>query len=180
MFALRIFGFLPALAILFVSQIRAADSSDFKPFTSKEGRFTISFPSKPDESTRTLKSPSGDMELHIFRAWRSTDKELYTLVYKDFPTEAIKSTAPDKILDEAQQGGLAAMDGKLVRKTDVAKTDKAPASRELELETQGTTEYIRLILVGNRLYVIIVDASRGADRARKFLDSFKPAADAVK
>jgi hypothetical protein len=158
---------------------RAADSPDAKPFTSNEGRFTISFPGRPDESTSTLKSPIGDMVLHVFKVARSNDKkdkESYTLVYYDYPAEAIKSTTADKIFDAGQQGGLDELHWKLLKKTDVAKTDKAPASRDLEIEVQGVTNYARMILVENRLYVIMVapDADRGAaERARAFLDSFK-------
>ncbi len=154
----------------------AADPPDLKPFTSKEGRFTISFPGVPDESTSTQKSSLGDMVLHVFKVARDNDREVYTLIYYDYPPEAIKSTDSERIFDAAQQGGLEATHGKLVKRTDISKTDKAPATRDLEIEIQGTTNYARMILVGNRLYVImfVPNADRGAaDRARAFLDSFK-------
>jgi hypothetical protein len=166
----------PLVAILFVLEARAGDTPEFKPFSSKEGRFTISFPGTPEQSTSTLKSPIGDMVLQVFKVARNNDKEAYTLIYYDYPPEAIKSTDPEKIFDAAQQGGLDATHGKVIKKTDITKTDKAPASRDLEIEIQGTTTYARMILVGNRLYVIMVvpPATQGAaDRARSFLDSFK-------
>jgi hypothetical protein len=153
-----------------------ADSPDIKPFASKEGRFTISFPGRPEESTSTQKSPQGDLMLHVFKVARENNREAYTLIYYDYPPDAIKSTDPEKIFDAAQQGGLDATHGKLLKKTDIAKTDKAAATRDLDIEIQGTTNYAKMVLVGNRLYVIMVapDAGRGAaDRARAFLDSFK-------
>ncbi len=155
---------------------QSASPADLKPFTSNEGRFTISFPGRPDESVSTQKSPLGDMVLHVFKAARENDREAYTLIYYDYPPDAIKSTDSEKIFDAAQQGGLDATHGKLVKKTDIPKSDKAPATRDLEIEIQGITNYARMILVGNRLYVIMVVPSGGqgaADRARAFLDSFK-------
>jgi hypothetical protein len=177
----RIAGWPLVLAIPLVFEARAGDTLEFKSFSSKEGRFTISFPGKPDQSTSTLKSPIGDMVLHIFKAGRDNDKEAYTLIYYDYPPEAIKSTDPEKIFDTAQQGGLDATHCKLVKKTDIIKTDKVPASRDLEIEIQAATTYARMILVANRLYVIMAvpAANQGAaDHARKYFDSFKLAADA--
>jgi hypothetical protein len=173
------FGYSFMLVMLASLPAQAADSPDIKPFTSNEGRFTISFPGRPDESTSTLKSPIGDMVLHVFKVAPNhdkKDKESYTLVYYDYPAEAIKSTAAEKIFDAAQQGGLDELHWKLLKKTDVVTTDKAPASRDLEIAVQGVTNYARMILVENRLYVIMVapNAARGAaERARAFLDSFK-------
>jgi hypothetical protein len=175
--------FLVTLATLFGRQARAADPPDFKPFTSKEGRFIISFPGRPDESTSTVKSPIGDMVLHVVKLTLNNNREVYSVVYNDYPAEAIKSTDPERIFDEAQQGGLDESHGKLVKKTDISKTDKAPATRDLEIEIQGMTNYFRMILVGNRLYVIMVVPSAvqgAADRARAFLDSFKSTLEAKK
>src|SRR2546423_10343172 len=93
------------LAFSSADRLQAADPSDFKPFTSKEGRFTISFPGKPEQGTSAIKSPIGDMELHTFRAARGRDKESYTLTYNDYPAEAIKGISADKILDAARDGG---------------------------------------------------------------------------
>jgi hypothetical protein len=179
----RAIAALPLFAMLFVLEARAGDPPEFKPFSSKEGRFTISFPGTPEQSTRSLKSPIGDMVLQVFKVARNNDKETYTLIYYDYPPEAIKSTDPEKIFDAAQQGGLDATHGKLIKKTDIIKTEKAPASRDLEIEIQGATTYARMILVGNRLYVIMVvppATQVAADRARAFLDSFKLAAEAAK
>ncbi len=165
-------GLLLALA---AGQVIAADSSDFKPFTSKEGRFTISFPGKPDVSTSTIKAPVGDMELHVFRAARGA-KESYTVTYNDYPPEALKGADAERILDAARDGGVGTTHGKVSKETKIAKSDKALPSRDLEIDIQGTTAYARLLLAGNRLYVIMAypDGSSGsATRAKQFFDSFK-------
>src|SRR5690348_10696998 len=81
-----------------------ADASEFKPFTSNEGRFTIAFPGKPDVSKSTIKAPIGDMELHVFRAARG-GKESYTLTYNDYPPDALKGADAERILDAARDGG---------------------------------------------------------------------------
>src|SRR5437868_1244582 len=81
----------------------AADNSEFKPFTSKEGRFAISYPGKPEITSSMVKAPAGDMELHVVRTTRG--KEVYTVTYNDFPAEAVKGNDAEKILDSARDGG---------------------------------------------------------------------------
>jgi hypothetical protein len=163
------------LLSLVAAQALAADASEFKPFASKEGRFTISFPGKPDVSTSTIKAPIGDMELHVFRAARGA-KESYTLTYNDYPPDALKGVDAERVLDAARDGGVGTTHGKVTKETKVAKSDKNLPSRELEIDIQGVTAYARLLLAGNRLFVIMAypDGSSGsATRAKQFLDSFK-------
>lgn len=175
-------SFLATISFLFAGfacQSWAADNSDFKPFPSKEGKYTVSFPGKPDVSTSKVKTASGDIEMHVAQAVRGKNREPYTVTYNDVPDEVLKGGA-DKIFDSAQEGGLAITQGKLLKKTDIAKTDKNPPSRDLEVDIRGTTAYYRMLLVGNRLYVIMAypDGSTGsAERAKLFLESFKPAKD---
>jgi len=163
-----------------VNQSRAADNSDFKPFPTKEGKFTISFPGKPDVSTSKVKMPNGEIEMHVAQTMRGKNREPYTVTYNDVPDDVLKAGDADKIFDSARDGGLAVTQGKLTKETKVAKTDKNPPSRDLEVEIRGTTAYYRMLLVGNRLYVIMAypDGSTGsAERAKLFLDSFKLAKD---
>ncbi|HKD37598.1 MAG TPA: hypothetical protein VKB78_12390 [Pirellulales bacterium] len=160
---------------LVAGRVIAADNPEFKPFASKEGRFTISFPGKPEVSSSTIKAPIGDMELHVFRATRG-GKESYTLTYNDYPPDSLKGADSDKILDAARDGGVGTTHGKVTKETKIAKSDKNLPSRELEIDIQGITAYARLLLAGNRLYVIMAypDGSGGsASRAKQFLDSFK-------
>jgi hypothetical protein len=153
----------------------ATDISEFKSFASTEGGFTVSFPGQPEQSTSTFKAPLGNVELHVFRAARNKDKELYTLTYNDIPNAQINGDGPEKVLDAARDGGIEATHGKLIKETKVALAN-ANSSRDLEIEIQGATTYSRMILAGNRLYVIMSypDGSKGStDRAKAFLDSFK-------
>jgi hypothetical protein len=167
------------LLVACARQSQAADASDFKPFTSREGRFTISFPGKPESKTSTIKSKTGDMEMHVFQVGRPPDKESFTLTYNDLSPEAIKGD-PDKVLDVVRDGGVDLTHGKVKRETKIAKSDKNPLTRDLEIEIQGVTTYSRLVLAGNRLYVIMAypDGTQGSpERAKLFLDSFKLAKD---
>jgi hypothetical protein len=154
---------------------RAANFSEFKPFTSAAGEFTISFPGQPEQSTSTFKAPLGNVELHVFRSARNNEREVYTLTYHDLPSAQVNSDGPEKVLDAARDGGIEATHGKLIKETKVASASENP-SRDLKIEIQGVTTYSRMILAGNRLYVIMAypDGSNGSsDRAKAFLDSFK-------
>jgi hypothetical protein len=167
------FAVVVLLTFLAARSLAAAEPAEPKPFTSKDGRFTISFPGKPETTTSALKTPDGEMDLHIFKFARK-DKELYTVVYSDYPVEKLNQADPERRLDAARDGGLDATHGKLVKETKI-KADGFQG-RDIEIELQGVSRYSRMILVRNRLYVIMAVPDNGktaAADAKKFLDSFK-------
>ncbi|HEV3417584.1 MAG TPA: hypothetical protein VG056_12245, partial [Pirellulales bacterium] len=86
----------------------ATDILEFKPFTSTDGGFTVSFPGQPKQSTSSFKVPLGNVELHVFRAARNNDRELYTLTYNDLPASQVNGDGPEKVLDAARDGGVEA------------------------------------------------------------------------
>jgi hypothetical protein len=152
------------------AQLLAADPADTKPYVSKDGRFSVVFPGKPDAKTTSAKTLDGDMEVHAFRL-TGKDKTEYSVVYTDYPADKFKGADADKLLDQTRDGGVEATRAK-VKETKPKGFDSA---RDLELEIAGVTSYSRLVLAKNRLYVVMAvpEGKAGADAAKKFVESFK-------
>jgi hypothetical protein len=154
------------------AQLVASDTSDAKPYISKDGKFSVAFPGKPDATTNTVKTPDGDMDVHVFRL-TGKDKGVYSVVYTDYPADKVKGANPEKLLDQARDGGGDATRAK-VKETKPKGLDY-PA-RDLEVEIAGATSFSRLVLAKTRLYVVMAapDGSKAStDAAKKFIESFK-------
>jgi hypothetical protein len=158
----------------------AAETNDFKPFTPKEGGWTISFPGKPEISTSTTATELRDVEMHQYVVKRSKDKETYVLIYCDLPAEIVKDADPEKLLDRSRDGGVASVHGKAAKESKI-NLDANPG-RELEVTGLGGTRLWRLYLVNGRLYQLMVttDVGRPSEsRAKTFFASFKPSKEAA-
>ena len=118
-------------------------------------------------------APAGDgTELQRMRRGRNVELWLGPLVLGEVATD--RSFV--HFLIRLRDGGVDLTHGKVKRETKIAKSDKNPLTRDLEIEIQGVTTYSRLVLAGNRLYVIMAypDGTQGSpERAKLFLDSFK-------
>lgn len=163
-----------ASLVLAASALLAAESAEFKPFTPKDGRWTISFPGKPEQSTSPTNTELGAVEVHEFIARRPKDKDAYVLIYCDLPADLVKDADPEKLLDRLRDGGAASVHGKPAKENKI-KLDGNPG-RELEVSGLGGTRLWRLYLVGGRLYQLLVANESGrpsAERAKAFFASFK-------
>lgn len=152
--------------------LAAADAPDAKPFVSKEGKFSVAFPGKPDATVRTIKTLDGDLEVHVIQFVRK-DKDAFSVVYTDYPADKLKPSDPEKSLDQARDAGVDKLRGK-VKETKLK--DFGFPARDLEVETQGVTSYSRLVLAKNRLYVVVAapDGNKASiEQAKKFIESFK-------
>lgn len=161
------------LVLLLAATARAADGPNFKPFTSKEGGFTVSLPGKPQQSTSSAKTDLGPVEMHEV-AGTAKDKTTYAVVYCELPAELAKQGDPEKLLDRIRDGGAASVHGKPIKETKITLGDNP--GREIEIDGLGGTRLWRLYLVGGRLYQLLVAPDSGrppSERAKKFFDSFK-------
>ncbi len=163
------------LVVLSASAALAAPpASGTAPFVSKEGRFAIAFPAKPETSVAKLKTVGGDVDVHRFSVNGKSNEISYLVQYNDLPPEVLRDGA-DKILDTCRDSGVAGIHGKLTNPEVKSSLDGNPG-RALEVEGPGFKVVYRIYLVKNRLYQLIVfgDGSKGlADRAEPFLSSFK-------
>jgi hypothetical protein len=164
------------LAFLLFADLCQADDPKAKDFASKEGKFSVAFPGKPEESTKEADSAAGKL---TFTNYTYSDGDSALLVmYCDYPADVRKQKGAEKVLDDARDGGVKSAKGKLTdeKKRTIGK-DKNPG-RELLIQLPDGKLYFRsrIYLVGDRLYQVIVVGpekyATGKD-ADAFLDSFK-------
>jgi len=149
-----------------------ADAEDWKPFTPKEGGFTILFPGAPAESKQETKTPAGTVTVTFFVA--EQDGVTYIAGYSVFPKETMKTRTEEKRLDNARDGAVAAAKGKLESERKFH-LKKHPARESL---IKGEKAFIRsrIYAVENRLYQTMVMGTKEQTKGKEathFLDSFQ-------
>lgn len=165
-------GFLIASGVIYV--IRGGDKlKPFELYRSEEGRFSVLFPGEPKKNIKLLNTIAGKIDLVMYTA--GSKKSGFVVGYADYPEEAVKDPEPQKMLDGARDGALSNVRGELVDET-VLDFQGYPA-RELEIDVprRGTVR-ARLIIVGNRLYqMMVISPSDNIlyEKGTEFFDSFE-------
>ncbi len=161
--------------VLFAPAAAQPITTDWKPFSPKDGAFTVLLPGKPTEYKKSIKTKTGDAEGLLFELAVPPGESKFVVGYSEFKESAIKPGTEDKHLNNARDGAVASVKGKLKRERSLL-LDSYPG-RELYIEVEGkATVLIRMYAVKNRLYE--VGAVGGAafvtsKDAAKFLESFK-------
>src|ERR1700727_1338046 len=92
-----------AILMLAIPFALSADDKKDKPvtFQSKEGKFSVTLPKKPTESTNKVPSDIGELEMHMFLVDQSS--KAYLVTYHDYPPRSVVNKE-DKILDAVAEG----------------------------------------------------------------------------
>ena len=134
------------------SALRAEDK--FKPFTSKEGKFTVLMPGAPKEHKQVVKAAGMDIATTLYVS--EIDPTRAVIVsYNDFPAQNFNAAIADKVLDAAANGVNAKAKGTVLSTKKIA-LGKHPG-REVQIklpEDKGLLK-VDIYLVGNRLYQIL-------------------------
>ena len=148
-----------------------------KEFKSEAGRFSIMTPYALKESTQSVDTKAGKIDLHLFVADKGNKS--YMVMYSDYPAEAVKASDPEKMLDGSRDGAVSNIHGQLISEAHIA-FDGFPG-RDLTISAknekgQAMTLRIHYFLVENRLYQVL--AIYTSDQENKaeidgFLTSFK-------
>src|SRR5205823_287785 len=129
----------------------ATEEIAWKPFTSKEGGFSVSFPGTPQASTQKVDTALGAIEIHLLVVGRGED-EAYVVSYNDYPADATKD--PDTVLTGAQKGALTNMKAELKSEKKITLSGH-PGREYTGSGENGTQVNGRVYLVENRLYQMI-------------------------
>lgn len=163
----------PTAVMFLLVFLVGCQQATWNEFKSPQGEFSILIPGTPTKQTRSVETPSGPLEAHMFLAEQGD--VAYMVAYSDYPTMVIRDRSSKLILDGARDGAVANAHGTLVRESVVSLNGNH--GRELEIEPAGgkVTIQARIFLVGHRLYQVMVLTPKGTDfteDVRKFLDSF--------
>ena len=159
-----------ALSVLFLSVLIAGQDKPSEKYESKEGKYSVQFPGKPNKTT----NKAGGIDLHI--AIVEMGMGGFAVIHSDFPPEAIKAAKPKALLDGGQKGLIENFKAKVTSSRDFEfGMEKYPA-RELIGEKDKLNLRIQIILAGNRLYQVFVVGSKEqvtSKEADAFFKSFE-------
>ncbi|HYV34315.1 MAG TPA: hypothetical protein VE988_01345 [Gemmataceae bacterium] len=162
--------------LLSVSSVLAQPpAGDWKPFSPKDGAFSIQMPGTPNEHKKAVKSGSGATEVILFEVPVPPGENTYAVGYSEYPKDSIKAGTEDKRLDNARDAAKTTAKGKLKREKSLLL--EAYPGREILIEIDDKKAVkVRLYAVNNRLYEIVAVGSPefvASAETAKFLESFK-------
>lgn len=150
--------------------------SVWKPFSSKEGGFTVLMPGTPSQIKLPIDSQEGATTLIGFRVIRKNEAN-YMVGYADVPAGVKLNTLAErnKFLTEVATGFSTSLQGRILNQQTV-NLGRYPG-REIRVQfPQGVKGRQRLYLVNRRLYQLVVMTGKESSLSKSiqgFMDSFK-------
>ncbi|MFI5149500.1 MAG: hypothetical protein ACHQRM_07170 [Bacteroidia bacterium] len=150
-----------------------AEAPVVKKYTSKDGRFAINFPAEPKVSHDTVQTEIGVLEFHMFMLEKSVT-ETYLAAYSDYPSEFVKESNRDSLLNAGKKGVLLKLNGKITEEKKM-KIEGNDGLLFKAVAGQVNLTY-KMFIVGNRLYQIgiLYDGSPVSEESiKEFFDTFE-------
>src|SRR5262249_21360898 len=101
-----------SLPVLVLLALPPSPGGEWKPFSPTDGNFTVLSPGTPAERKTTAKAPTGDVDVWLYET-PAPGGGKFVAGYSEFPETSILQGAEDKRLDNARDGAVAAVKGKL-------------------------------------------------------------------
>ena len=164
------------LACLVALALTAGTANADVPFTSDDGKFSVTLPVKPTPSTQPLEVAGQKLTMHLFQVELADGVILVSyLDYKDdggmTQVQRIEATVSAEV--KGQKGTIVGKEAKC----DLGKTLCREVVYKAHLEGMDLVKTMRNYLVGRRLYQIAVmtTATKGTkpEVIRALFDSFK-------
>jgi hypothetical protein len=151
-------------------------ATEWKQFSSAEGRFSVLLPGRPIEQRQKYNSSAGEIKTTLFL--RDAPRHVsYLVSFIDYPPGLLQPSAAAKLLDYTRDNTLTNTKGKLVSETMIT-LDGTLDGRQLVIEvpTQQTRWNYRIYALQSRVYQLVVARPAQApseEEDQKFLNSFK-------
>jgi len=159
------------LASLMASSVQGQDDA---PFADAAGRLSIQFPAPPRrEVVPVLREDTDDLQVVVFSARH--DGRTWVASYSDLARPAADPTHAEAVLDHSRDGVAAHARGTVADEKRIA-IEKSPGRSFTLNMAGGSAAKVRLFLVGNRLYHLMVigtPTGLGDPSVPAFLDSLK-------
>ena len=142
----------------------------WQAYTSQEGGYSVTLPGKPQEDFRRVPGPSRSVPVRYVAAEAPDGSGTYGVAYVDIPTPVADPRAAMQRMEALPR----ALKGRLLSKSDVSV--EGHRGREFEVQRQKGITTLRVFIVGQRLYQLIVTSPTeavGADGRARFMGSFK-------
>ena len=155
---------------LFLGAAQPETPEGWTAYTTAEGAFTVVLPGKWSERKQQVKTATGQLSVKMVVATGRNDSA-FVVSYTDYPEPEIKKGPVQKRLDHARDGAVVSAGGKL--RSEKAIELKGHPGRDLVIDKDGATiARMRIVLVKQRLYQVMVLGDAPAKDAGIFLASF--------
>lgn len=152
-------------------------------YESKDGRYKVTMPGKPEESTQDVETAIGKMTMYMssfVSEAESDDVKMYMSIYSDYGKDVITSDAKKEFLDNFFKGtisGAAQNVGGEVTKTDVVNYKTYPGRHAIiTLKEKNMVMEMQMYLVKDRFYIMQSAYEIGAKNTapvKQFFNSFQ-------
>ena len=152
----------------------AASPQEFK---NTAGGFAVTSPYTFKESTQSVDTLAGKIEVHIFAADQNSQSLM--VMYSDYPASMIKGVDIEKVYDGGRDGAVNNVKGQLVSEKKIWLYGAPGREILVKAKTSSGLEVMvrdRIYLVGNRLYQVMAVALAGKETTSEieaFLNSFR-------
>ena len=166
------------LAMFFNLTLRWLDIGVARQFTSETAGFSIMTPVSLTETTRSTETAAGKIEIRAFSGERNG--AAYTVGYSVYPHELVAQSDPAAVLAASRDGMISSLGGVLVTDKEVTVAGNPGREFEVTSKTQDGSPFASksfLLLVGDRLYQVLVITPKGGAISAKmndFIRSFTP------
>ncbi|MDO8646811.1 MAG: hypothetical protein Q7R70_00140 [Candidatus Diapherotrites archaeon] len=162
------------VSLLFVFFLMGCSTNEtpLKEFKPAGAGFSVLMPGTPQLQTQTMNTAIGPVDIKMYVLEK--DNLGYTVGYTSYPEAAVSEKTPDQMLDGARDGAVANVFGTLTSE-EILSINGNPA-REFTITVKGGGIRARIILVKNKLYMVLVAASKDNIMKKQvgdFLESFK-------
>jgi hypothetical protein len=143
------------------------------PYTSKEGRYSVDFPGKVESLVKPVATDLG--QLQMYTSYVDMGPKAYMMMYNDYPTMG----NPSLVLPAVWSGQVKGKVNLKVLSKQTIKFQGKPAiegAYQYMTGTQLTTNRVRIVLSGKRLYqqmAIAVGTAIDKAPADRYFSSFK-------
>lgn len=150
--------------------LQDAPPAGWMVFASKAGRFSVSLPGVPIEVPQFV----GQLKVVKYVA-EGKNEAVYVISHTDYAEADVKADAVQKRLDQARDGAIVSVGGKL--KTEKAVQLEGFPGRDIAIEKAGAVIVrMRIFVVDRRVYQVLAlgpPAVLGSKEVANFLDSFR-------
>jgi hypothetical protein len=160
----------------FLAPAPQAAAVEPKEFANEAGGFAVKSPYTFKETSQSVDTPAGKIEVHIFAAEQKSQSLM--VMYSDYPAKMVQGADIEKIYDGGRDGAVNNVKGQLVSESKIWLYGSPGREIFLKTKANGQDAMVRdrIYLVGNRLYQVMAVTLAGKERSSEietFLDSFR-------
>lgn len=162
----------PTLEVIRVSaDILRSNTAQWREFESKDGRFSVQFPGRPQRTEQKTRTDIGHV-ISVRYTVNHSGRVTYDLMFNDFPKAQIASVKAERLWDAARDSLIYQTGGRIT--SEVHTMHNGARARQFEIaDKDGTRFIVRLLFADNRLYQLLVASPYGAAaEAQRFFNSF--------